>query len=315
MTVDSTRIFGCPTCGFRISDNDVTCPRCGIRFSSETKFECPFCGELVDQGSAECPSCRVNYGDFKEKTESRGGDDSIDALLLEIIQLEAQSARTETRKFSCPGCSWMLDSGTERCPRCGRDLTAEEEAFQCPICGSAVSSDATSCPECGSSFEAEAEASGQAANPVQFGIAGTMEATDALMRFAESSSDAREAEPEPRAAPEAVPPTPAKTLEPEPPLPEPGPEVVDEERPMVVMEEPIPEAQVRHEPPQVVSPIKVMAKPAPRPKVVRPPEPKPEPTPSEPAPEEQEMPSEEPSAGQPKKAKQRKLKTKTPAKK
>lgn len=315
MTVDSTRIFGCPTCGFRVSDGDVTCPRCGIRFSSETKFECPFCGDLVDQGSAECPSCRVNYGDFKEKTQARGGDDSIDTLLLEIIRLEAQSARTETRKFSCPGCSWMLDSGTERCPRCGRDLTAEEEAFQCPICGSAVSSDATSCPECGSSFEVEAEASGQAAEPVQSGIASTMEATDALMRFAESSSEGREAEHEPTVTPKAIAAAPAETPEPEAPLPEPGPEVADEERPMVVREEPIPEAQVRHEPPQVVSPVRVMVKPAPKPKVVQPPEPKPEPTWPEPAPEEPEKPPKEPAGGQPKKGKQRKLKTRTPAKK
>lgn len=304
MTVDSTRIFGCPTCGFRVSGADGSCPRCGLSFSSETKFECPFCGEHVDQGSSECPSCHVNYGEFKQKTEARGGDDAIDSLLLEIIQLEAQSARTETKKFSCPGCSWMVDSGTDTCPRCGRDLTSDEEAFQCPICGSAVSANDSSCPECGSSFEVgeEAEAPEKITDGVLPEVSGAAAAEDALET-----------------------PTPTGTAHEEQPSEEPEREV--QEAPTTVVEEPMeaapeihfpeertereeeekPPAEDRPEPPAIVKPIRVVPRPAPKAIVRSTPEPEPEPEKPEPA--EAPKPEAEAAAEEPKKQKQRKLKT------
>ncbi|MBN1677352.1 MAG: zinc ribbon domain-containing protein [Candidatus Thermoplasmatota archaeon] len=292
MTKGSMRIFGCPTCGFRVCETDRSCPRCGIPFSSETRFECPFCGELVDQGSTECPSCRVNYGEFKEKTEARGGDDSIDALLMEIIQLEAQSARTETKKFSCPGCSLMLDSGTERCPRCGRDLTAEEEAFQCPICGAAVSAESDSCPECGSSFEVEEEVAEQAEERRQTQILGAMAATDALEKVADESMVVRPSEKRHEVKAVSRPPEPAPREIAAREEPEPEFEEVEEERPA-------PE----------VRPIKVIAKPVTKPRPL--PAPEPETVRAEPEPEEPWPPPRNAPPGAPKKTRYRKLKAKT----
>lgn len=307
-----------------MNEGDISCPRCGNQFSSETKFECPFCGELVERGSVECPSCRVNYGEFREKTQARGGDESIDALLLEIIQLEAQSARTETKKFSCPGCSWMLDSETKWCPRCGRDLTAEEEAFQCPICGSAVSDDATTCPECGISFVTEEAAEGPARSSLT-AADSIMEAMDSLVRIEKAPKEttgAPELEPEPvrsamsegqttAPAPDVAGPRPLsepKEAEKERPSPEPH-----EEIPEVFEERAATAAKASQEAPQANIPLRVIAKPAPKPKEVSTPEPKPERP--EPTLEQEPEPAEEPAAPQPKKPKQRKLKTRTPKQK
>jgi len=305
MTIDSTKIFGCPMCGFRVNEGDSSCPRCGNQFSSETKFECPFCGELVEQGSSECPSCHVNYGEFKESSQVRGGDDTIDALLLEVIQLEAQSAKARVKKFSCPGCSWMLEVGEERCPRCGRDLTADEEALQCPICGSAVSADSTSCPECGSSFQTEEltdegeEASSLAAEP---------EERPTIVR---EQTPEPEAEPEPLEA-EAHP----EIASPEERAQEPVPEKAEEAPstptppeavPTAEEEEPPTPAEPQEERAKVVMPVRVVQRPAR--KHMKAPAKEPEKEPEEPAPEETPEPSVEKDQGPGRKPKQRKLRT------
>jgi len=320
MTVDSARIFGCPTCGFRVSEADGSCPRCGLSFSSETKFECPFCGELVDQGSPECPSCHVNYREFKKKSEARGGDDAIDSLLLEIIQLEAHSARTETKKFSCPGCSWMVDSGADTCPRCGRDLASTEEALQCPICGSAVSADDASCPDCGSSFESaeESETAENSTGEAPQGVSGTTAAMETLARpgseepvheewgSLEAEQEAHEArgpaieKPEEVLTPERTAPAPI-TEEPEETPPE---QAVPERRKERVDEEQQP-AVVRPKPPPVVKPIRAITKPVQKPSPKKVPEP--EPVSAEPQRGEPPKPSADEPAGPPK-PKQRKLK-------
>ena len=151
------KMFGCPACGFRVSSGEEACPRCGNAFNKETRFECPFCGELVEMGAKSCEACHVNYGEFKEKTEARGGDDSIDALLLEIIKLESTSVKQEDKRFSCPKCDWMLDGSEKKCPKCG-DGFSGDTSFQCPICGALVSPDSIKCPECGTGFSEDDEA-------------------------------------------------------------------------------------------------------------------------------------------------------------
>ena len=152
MATDSLRIFGCPTCGFRVHESEPSCPRCNNAFSKSTKLECPFCGEFVDPRSTSCPSCHVNYSEFRAKSKKRANDSSIDELLTEIIKLESSQIKHEEKRFSCPTCSWMLDGSETSCPKCGKDLSSDY-AFQCPICGEPVASDAISCPECGAKFE------------------------------------------------------------------------------------------------------------------------------------------------------------------
>lgn len=305
MTVEGVRIFGCPTCGFRVSEGDNACPRCGHEFSVSTKFECPFCGDLVDQGSKECPSCRVNYDEFRQRSEERGGDDAIDSLLIEIIELEAQSARTETKKFSCPGCSWMIDRGTERCPRCGRDFASEEEAFQCPICGSPVSAEAISCPECGSSFDLAEEVAGKEREPEQRGVSGAMAAADALERLAFRSAgepvlESREKDEVDRAPLVRTPvdaPTPEKV--------EPARGRAEDQPKPEEAEPTLPE-----EPPPTV----VTLKTPPKPETALKPEPVKVEETEEPPPEPEEATEQAKTApaGGPKRTKQRKLKSKTP---
>lgn len=203
MTAESLKIFGCPTCGFRIGDRDTSCPRCGHSFSDGTKFECPFCGDLVDHGASSCPSCHVNYSEFKEKTVARGGDEAIDQLLLDIIELEADSAGHETKKFSCPSCSLLLEGTESSCPRCGKDFE-EDVSFQCPICGSTVAADVTECPECGSSFESAAGEQ-ESAEPVPDRVAEEEEARPAVVfERREEPVQVAEEEPERPRTPEPV---------------------------------------------------------------------------------------------------------------
>lgn len=154
MESGTARMFGCPFCGFRISPSDEVCSRCGNRFVESTKFECPFCGELVVRGATSCSVCHVNYTEFRERAEARGGDDSIDSLLTEIIRLEAASVKNEDKKLSCPECSWLLDGSEANCPKCGHSF-AEDFSYQCPVCGSAIRADASNCPECGATFAPE----------------------------------------------------------------------------------------------------------------------------------------------------------------
>jgi len=153
---DAAKMFGCPVCGFRVAPTDETCSRCGNRFTQATKFECPFCGELVERGAKSCPVCHVNYSDLRERAEARGGDDSIDSLLTEIIRLEAASVKTEDKKLSCPNCSWLIDSSEEKCPKCGRSFM-EDVSYQCPVCGLMIRAEADKCPECGTLLAEEAE--------------------------------------------------------------------------------------------------------------------------------------------------------------
>ncbi len=197
------RILGCPICGYRVDPKDHICPRCGSEFYEGTKFECPLCGGLVSAREKICPSCYVDYSDFRNKTIARGSDDSIDALLTEIIGLESDQVKKEDRRYSCPNCSWMLDGSESYCPRCNHDLVADL-SFQCPVCGTIVGSNSKACPGCGASFdEAEAEE-----KPQQ-----------------EPSTVAPKSVPEPEAV---------KAPEPPPPPPEPPKEV----KPIVIVKPP-----------------------------------------------------------------------------
>ncbi len=154
MASGTAKMFGCPFCGFRINPSDDVCSRCGNRFIESTRFECPFCGELVERGAKACPVCHVNYTEFRERAEARGGDDSIDSLLTEIIRLESASVKKEDKKLSCPECSWLLDGSEEKCPKCGHSF-AEDVSYQCPVCGSEIRADADKCPSCGAMFTQE----------------------------------------------------------------------------------------------------------------------------------------------------------------
>lgn len=287
------KIFGCPTCGFRIGERDGTCPRCGYSFSGGTKFECPFCGDLVEHGASSCPSCHVNYSEFKEKTVARGGDQAIDQLLLDIIQLEAESASHETKKFSCPSCSLLLDGTELTCPRCGKDFT-EDVSFQCPICGSTVSADVTQCPECGSSFAepAESEELTTTENALTRIAAAAQAQPEVVVEERYEPARTAEVEAEPAATPEPIE---APVPEPEQKAPEETTITVDEiasaldELTNEVEEEPKP---------------KVFSKPLAKPKQIvtlKAVEPEPEPK------------KAAPSGA--KKTKQRKLKAKSPAQK
>ena len=154
MAQNKDRIFGCPACGYRVSSGEEACPRCGNAFTIETRFECPFCGELVERGAKSCEACHIDYAEFKENTEARGGDDSIDSLLVEIIKLESTAVKQDEKRFSCPKCAWMLDGSEEKCPKCGESFS-RDVSFQCPICGASVSPDSSKCPECGAVFSEE----------------------------------------------------------------------------------------------------------------------------------------------------------------
>ncbi len=151
MAIDGKKLFGCPTCGFRVTGREEACPRCSVRYGKNTLFECPFCGEHVDPTSVSCPSCHVAYREFYSKSDSRNTDESIDILLTEIIAIESQQVREEDKKLSCPSCSWMLDGTEARCPKCGATFD-DNVSYQCPICAALVAAEALKCDECGSDF-------------------------------------------------------------------------------------------------------------------------------------------------------------------
>jgi len=157
MSASSVRIFGCPTCGFRVDTNETSCPRCGNEFKDDTKFECPFCGDLVQSGLDECPSCHVSYSEFKSRAAPKATDDSIDSLLMEIIKLESTSIKEEEKRFSCPKCDLLLEGTETQCPRCGKGLDVEV-ALQCPVCGGLVGANDVRCGECGTVFDEGAAA-------------------------------------------------------------------------------------------------------------------------------------------------------------
>ena len=155
---DSSRVFGCPVCGFRVNRTDDSCPRCSTPIGGSAELECPFCGGLVNPRSRTCPHCHVDYADFKAKAKARAADSNIDGILNEIIELEAYQTKKEDTRFACPNCSWLLNGTEDRCPKCGNSLSGEF-ALQCPICGAPVTADSISCPECGSKFADEEAAS------------------------------------------------------------------------------------------------------------------------------------------------------------
>jgi len=152
MSATGVKIFGCPTCGFRVDTNEETCPRCGNVFQEGTLFECPFCGDLVPSGLDQCPSCHVSYSEFKARAAPKAANDSIDSLLMEIIKLEATSVREEEKRFSCPQCDLLLEGTETQCPRCRKALDVEV-ALQCPVCGSLVGAGDAKCAECGTAFD------------------------------------------------------------------------------------------------------------------------------------------------------------------
>jgi len=148
-------LFGCPGCGFRVTGREDACPRCGAKFGGATLFECPFCAEQVPRNAKSCPSCHVQYDEFYSKMQRRGTEESIDELLMEIIDLEANQVKKEDKRLSCPRCSWLLDGTEEKCPKCGVSFFADDVSYQCPVCGATVLADAMRCNDCGSTFAEE----------------------------------------------------------------------------------------------------------------------------------------------------------------
>jgi len=229
MTDDDMRLFGCPTCGFRVSGKTDVCPRCSARFGKEAKFECPFCGESVERDTEVCPSCNIRYVDFVTKAEEKVTNESIDDLLTEIIEMEAKKVKEEAKKLSCPNCSWMVGESEENCPKCG-NVFAENVTYMCPVCAGLVHFEATKCEECGSVFDEEEKdleepAPEEHATADEAVVVGEPPATP---------------EPEPQREPEVVEPPPTQAVEKEP---EPVAEVaVPEEAP--VFAEPVAEEAV-----------------------------------------------------------------------
>jgi len=162
MPKNDLKLFGCPICGFRVSRDEKACPRCGTKYDSETKFECPFCGDHVPQVAKSCPSCHVVFKEFHRQAKKTVSEQSIDQLLIEIIELEAHQVNQEDKKYSCPRCSWMLDGSEDRCPKCGAGFV-DEVSYQCPICAATVPEDSDKCSECGTSFAEDEEPAPEAA--------------------------------------------------------------------------------------------------------------------------------------------------------
>ena len=151
------KLFWCPFCGHRIGPGDSSCPRCGNTFSPGTKLECPFCGDLVEPGASACPSCHIDFAEFQKKVKGHAKKDSIDSLLMEIIQLEAEEVKEQRKTLSCPNCDLLLDGSETECPRCKTNLE-HGLAFQCPTCGAFVDPEASECSECNAQFAVEEQA-------------------------------------------------------------------------------------------------------------------------------------------------------------
>jgi rubrerythrin len=278
------KLFGCPICGFRVSGAEEACPRCGTKYGPETKFECPFCGDHVPKGAKSCPSCHVVFKEFHRETKKTVSEESIDQLLMEIIELEAHQVKQEEKRYSCPRCSWMLAGNEDRCPKCGAGFV-DEVSYQCPICAATVPEDSDRCSECGTSFAEE-----EGPPPVA------------------AEAPAEETQP---FAPEeglGVPrPMVVEAVE-EKPRPEPEPEPVREEPPAVeeVRPEPAPEPVPEPQPEPAPDP---MPEPVVEPVVVPEPEPGPEPAQTEERPAEEPAAEPQQEAETPRQPAQRKLKT------
>lgn len=261
MATDSMDLFGCPYCGFRVRPNDDACPRCGNSFHHDTKFECPFCGDMVPPGTQECPSCHINFAEFVTHTEKKTTPDSIDSLLIDIINLESSQVKKEDKKLSCPKCSWMLDGSEERCPKCGADFR-EDATFQCPICGAFVNSSSANCPECGTLFAGDEEAADEQKT------AEDHEAFSSALTDILSSAGHDDAPPEvERAAPAPPPivePPPVRTPpapEPEPVAPEPEVEVKEPDAEPIEEPQPAPQEAAPAAEPKKTKQRKLKAKP------------------------------------------------------
>lgn len=154
MALERKKLFGCPSCGFRVNGVEASCPRCNAEFGKDVRFECPFCGETVAPSMKECPSCHTTYDAFVSEAEKRLTDESIDRLLTDIIEKESKQVREEGKRLSCPKCNWMVDRTEEKCPRCGI-VFSEAVAYQCPICAALVAADTEICEECKAVFVTE----------------------------------------------------------------------------------------------------------------------------------------------------------------
>lgn len=264
MPKQDMKLFGCPICGFRVSGTEEACPRCGTKYGPETRFECPFCGDHVPKGAKACPSCHVVFKEFHREAKKNVSEESIDQLLIEIIELEAHQVKQEEKRYSCPRCSWMLTGGEDRCPKCGAGFV-DEVSYQCPICAATVAEDAVKCTECGTSF-AEEEAPTEAA-PAEEERPAAEEELGAPKPIVQETVDeppsfepvpeqaVEEKQPEPLPEPEPAP-EPEPVREPElvpepvaeaPATPEPVPEPVQEEP---ATAEPQPEAAAATQPAQ-----------------------------------------------------------------
>ncbi|MDH3366004.1 MAG: hypothetical protein OEM29_08410 [Thermoplasmata archaeon] len=190
MVPERKKLFGCPSCGFRVAGTEDACPRCGAKFGAEARFECPFCGEIVTPITKECPICHISYDDFVSRAETRVTDESIDSLLTEIIEIESKKVKEEAKKLSCPKCSWMVDGTEDKCPRCGTTFM-DLVAYQCPVCASLVPYDAESCEDCRAIFVEEAICEEGAAIEI------TAKAAPEPTSAAEESAAAPGPEPEP----------------------------------------------------------------------------------------------------------------------
>ena len=227
MAPERKKLFGCPSCGFRVTGLEETCPRCNAKFGQEALFECPFCGDTVNPRGRECPVCHISYEEFVSKAEERVADDCVDRLLTEIIEIESKRVKEEAKKLSCPKCSWMVDRTEDICPRCGA-VFSESVTYQCPVCASLVSADASECNECHAVFiEDESAQEGAAAE-----TAVEAEPEPTLAPVPTSEVPAAQTTPEPEPAEEPVSETakiePATAAEPEPSVSDEPPQVKDE---------------------------------------------------------------------------------------
>lgn len=251
MAKEGKKLLGCPGCGFRVTGREEACPRCGAKFDKGTLFECPFCGEQVPRSAKSCPSCHVQYDEFYSKMQRRGSDESIDELLMQIIELEATQVKAEDKRLSCPRCSWLLDGTEGTCPKCGVGFYADDVSYQCPVCGATVLAEAIRCNDCGSAF-AEEEVPSVPEAPIATAPAQVVEERphepepDMISRLAAPRPIVPERrEEEPAAAPQEI-----------PKAPEEPPQTVPEEPPKAPEAAPPAEAPEPAEAPQAEAPKK-----------------------------------------------------------
>ncbi len=141
-TVNRT-VFGCPSCGARVSGHELACPRCGAVFRKDTKFECPFCGVMVPRDSSHCPSCGIDL----HMPEEKSVEATLDELFDQVIEAEKQRSQAGNKRFGCPKCSFLVTGDEDRCPKCSYEFSKINQV-ECPICGSLIPSTAKKCPEC-----------------------------------------------------------------------------------------------------------------------------------------------------------------------